>query len=64
MREAQEVERLRTAKPPFCSALGSEPAEHEKTSLVLMQRQPEFGQSLHEGRHHSARVALVCETTL
>src|SRR5512135_2295040 len=61
VREAQEVERFGTPQSPFCSALGSEPAEHQQPGLVLVQRQPELGQSLLEGRHHPARIALVLE---
>jgi len=61
VRKAQKIERLGTTKPAFRPAFGGEPAEHEQTGLVLVQRQPEPGQSLLEGRHHPACVALVLE---
>lgn len=57
--KTQKVKRLGTAKPTFGSTLDGKPAEHDEPGLVLVQRQPELGHTLLEGRNHIPCIALA-----
>src|SRR3954470_8323019 len=59
VREAQEVEGLRTSLPGSCSSLGGEPPELDQLGLALVERQAELRQPVLELREKLPRLCLV-----
>ena len=61
MREAEEVERLRLAQTPLCSAPGSTPPKLDQPRLVRMQVQPEPRQPLTKLDQEPPRILFILE---
>ena len=62
VREAHEVERLRSPESPLCSTLGGEPSELDQARLLGLQLKCEPGKPLAQARQEPFGVAMVLET--
>jgi hypothetical protein len=57
--EPKKVERLWSPQTRLCSTLSGEPPKLAQPGLILIERQPELGQSLFESVQQLPRIAFV-----